>query len=182
MRKRLEEAGVLGWRFQADHDEPTQLPRVYIQFGFGDLDKEDRARPETQKPTDYTVQNWHFTLEEELKKIVERNFGTKTCPSYFCKKETVKDGSKKDPSFVSRAREHLEKVLDTEIAAANARLRAEALATIESPECGAARQAFFERTIIDDIKLVLLKWKDVATAPVLKQALDEYVAHEIMES
>ncbi len=182
VRKRLEEAGVLGWRFQANADDPTELPRVYIQFSFGDVDKDERTRPETYTPNDYNVQHWHFTLEEELKKIVERNFGTKTCPSYFCKRETVMDGSKKDTSFVSKAREHLQKMLTIEIDEANKRLRAEALATLESPECSAARQAFFERTIIDDIKLVLLKWKDVATAPVLKQALDEYVAHEIMES
>jgi hypothetical protein len=182
-RKRLEDAGVLGWRFQADNDEPTELPRVYIQFSFGDLDtQKERARPETSEPTGYETQDWHFTLEDELKKIVDRNFGTKTCPSYFCKKETVTDGTKQIPSFVSKARDFLRKELSVEIAAANSRLRAEALATMESPECGAARQAFFDRTIIDDIKLVLLKWKDVATAPVLKQALDEYVAHEIMES
>lgn len=118
--------------------------------------------------------NWSEVLsEDELKTVVHSHFGTERCRTYNCKLDKVLD---KFPSQVWRK---LSEDMDAELKRAQERIKRQMMKHLESSEMARDRQEFRNRIAIEGIKAAIRKFP--VTKEVLKQALDEYIVHEILE-
>ena len=110
--------------------------------------------------------------------VVDRHFGKnkKQVPTYFCKKDKLEE--KWPPAArLALVKEHEEKVGET-----LNRLVEEWKALNGSPAMIEGRTRHFELHVIEQIKKVMLQYGTAVRPAVLKEALDEYVAHAIMEA
>lgn len=190
----MDAANVCGWEFRLGGSEMegtlgVKPPEWQLLIDWGKYDTSDddvserliRDGKDRIEKVAAEPGKWLFTMQviasdASLNKIVERNFGTKTCRTYFCKKDKVME---KWPSY---ARHALRENLLDKIARTEEKLRQSMIDALRSEAFDQDRTTFFERGIAEDIKKVLLKYASVAKPHVLKMALDEFVAHEIMES
>jgi len=134
----------------------------------------------------YGVNDEFLLTDDEAKRVVDVNFGTKRCKTYFCKVEKVLKGDERKnhvrPGFAEWARKKLKAETEGQVVEAQARVVAEVEAARQSPQYAADRKRFFERQVIEEIKAVVLQYYDAVDASVIKEALDECVAHAVMES
>src|SRR5512135_1420244 len=193
--KVLDSANVAGWEFSpggADHeDDPLKkrnvappVHRLLIDWG-----KKSNGGDHIEKVWS-DPQTWLISLEtvcseSDLNEIVHRNFGSKTCPTYFCKKATLlgldKEGNrthKLDNQWAKYARQVLSEKLMDKISRTQDKLRLAMNDALSSSAFQQEKVSFHERCIADEIKSVLLKFSSVAKPHVLKMAMDEFVCHE----
>jgi len=131
--------------------------------------------------------NKEFLLgDAEAEKVVKANFGTKRCKTYFCKLEKVLNGDDRKNHRRDSFREWARKKLAAETEERIVLTQATVIAQAEEARLSAAflqdRQRFFERQVIEEIKAVVLRYYDRVEAAVIKEALDECVAHAVMDS
>ena len=143
--------------------------------------------------SDKGVETIHYSVEpdilltdKEAEAVVKANFGTKRCRTYFCKVEKVIKGDERknhrSDGFGAWARKKLlaeTDVLVKEIQAAVVQGVRDVRLTDQFVK---DKQRFFERQVIDEIKAVVLQYYDRVEPAVIKEALDEVVAHAVMES
>jgi hypothetical protein len=195
----LDSANVAGWEFSpggADHESdplkkrnvapPTH--RLLVDWG-KKPSGEDNLEKVWSDPENWMIELSRICDDDELNQIVHKNFGSKTCPTYFCKKETLlgldKDGSKSsklDNKWAKYARNAISEKLMDKISRTLERIRQAMHSALASDAFAQEKVTFHERCIADEIKTVLLKFKDVAKPHVIKMAMDEFVCHEIMDS
>jgi hypothetical protein len=199
LSEKLDQANVAGWRFipgGSDHEtDPLKkknvappVHRLLVDWG-KKADGKDHIEEVWQDPNDWIVSLSTLCDDDELDGIVDRNFNTKACPTYFCKKETLlgrnKDGdrsSKLDNKWSVYVRRHLSEVLMDKMSKTQEKIRQAMRSALASDAFAQEKVTFHERCIADEIKSVLLKFSSVAKPHVLKMAMDEFVCHEIMES
>jgi hypothetical protein len=202
--KVLDNANVAGWEFEPGGDDYEQDPnkkrnvapprwRLLIDWG-KTHDGQDNIEKVFGGNDLSGIHKWELGLarvctEKDLNQIVQRNFNTDRCPTYFCKKTKLlgqdKDGarsSKLENLWVNYARKHLQEQLADKIVRTQEKIRLALQDAYDSPQFAQEKIVFHERCIADEIKLVLLKFSGVAKPHVLKMALDEFVCHAIMES
>jgi len=168
LREALPKAVVQKYTFQ---DRGAQVPTITLKAevpGFMDVDFTD--------PTKFEISMYKLATSSTLGEVMRSHWGRKECPTYNCKFD------KATTDWVNTARDTLSFELKTEIAEAQEQIRAQGIALLEKVDLAAERKEFHDRIIVERIKRVLLEFKDVATAEIYKLALDEFVAHEIMES
>ena len=141
------------------------------------MGKNDNGRDLIQRVYgNFLVETDEYCTRLQLNNIVEKNLGTKKCPSYNCKMDKVKE------KFIDFGRAEVSNRLYEKIQETQSRLRAAIVATLNSEAFLNARIAHHERQIAEDIKKVLIKYQAVAKPHVLKMALDEFICHSICES
>jgi len=189
----MDAANVCGWEFKpggSDYEGTLnkEQPTWLLLVDWGKYDGSDDLAGEIRDgqdriekvggpdPRKWLLNLNSFASDQSLNRIVERNFGTKACRTYFCKKDKVEE---KWPAY---ARAALRELLLDKITRTEEKLRQSMIDALNSEPFEQDRTTFFERGIAEDIKKVLLKYANVAKPHVLKMALDEFVAHEIMES
>jgi hypothetical protein len=124
-----------------------------------------------------------FAPDEELQGVVHRNFGVKKkCPTYFCKKETLCEGTRKQKSFVEFAGNSISQEMESLTKEAVIRVKDQMKAIIHTDQYKADKKRFFELQVIKEIKEVVLRYQSKVSPEVLKEALDEVVCHAIMMS
>jgi len=165
----VEQAKITGWEFlDRGKEKPPVIFTVEVA-GFATLKISD---PKDWNPPLYQIASDKSLLDE----VARTNFGKKHCPTYNCKFSKVGD------HWPDHAREEIRTEMITEVQAMVLRIRDEVMILQSDPKVAHERQEFHERVIVEAIKEVLLRYKDVADAKIYKLALDEFVAHEIMES
>jgi hypothetical protein len=191
--EKLNQANVSGWEFVpggSDYDDnPLKKKNVVPPCHKLLVDWGDKVEHAWQIPDEWTISLSTLCDDDELDGIVKRNFNTKACPTYFCKKETLigrdKDGgrsSKLDNKWANYVRRYLSDLLMDKISKTQEKIRQAMRDAVASDAFAEDKVAFHERCIIDEIKLVLLKFSSVAKPHVLKAALDEYIIHDVMDS
>ena len=193
----LGEANVAGWEFRPGGDDyttdPTKKknvapPQWYLLIDWGKKpDGSDNIERVSGDPIHWELGIGRISPEETLNEILNKLWGTKECPTYFCKKDSIIAFKKKakDSStnlWAEYARKALQEKLADKIARTQDKLRAELIAARNSEAFEQDRIEYHDRCIADEIKSVLLKFKDVAKPHVIKMAMDEFVCHEIMDS
>jgi hypothetical protein len=199
----LDQVHVSGWDFSPGGDEyatdPAKKKNVAppswsLTIDWGTVDPGQEPLTQRAANNANVLSEWNLDLsticdERTLDEIVHRHFNTKTCPTYFCKKEKLlgrdKDGDRThslDNKWALYARGEIREALADKISRTQDRLRKEMQDAIDSAEFNKDMTEFHERGIIEEIKIVLHKFHTVAKPHILKAALDEYVMHEIMES
>ncbi len=123
---------------------------------------------------------------DELNAVAKTNFGTKRCRTYFCKLEKVLKGddrkNHKRDGFAEWARKYLAvESAEAMVDAAN-RVKESIRQQLGSPQYCADMKRFFERQVIDEIRAVVQKYYDKVDPSVVKEALDEVIAHAVMDS
>jgi hypothetical protein len=119
----------------------------------------------------------HLFSNEDVEREILPFFGTKTCPTYFCKREKVltemsdfiKREISKDAELVEARR------------AAEAAIYQQAMELYTDGTVDRTIQGWYDDEAVKEIRQALLKFRDLK-AEVIKRALDEYVVHDIMLS
>lgn len=117
-----------------------------------------------------------------LNKIPDYLFGSEGFPTYFCKRETLMEGSKKITKWADFARLRLMSDNKDLVAESAARVKLQQQTIIKSPEFARDKKRFYDRIVIDEIRTVVMKYYEKVDPDVIKEALDEVVTHSIMES
>lgn len=171
LRAALETATITGWSFQ---DRGVEQPTVMLNVEVKDFyERSQIAGPETV----YLPPVYNLVKEEGLcDRVFKPNFGKKWCPTYNCRASKARD------EFTTHAQNTIERDFKPLLEETRNRLKEQALVLLADPKLVQERTEFHERCVVEDIKRVLLKYKDIATSHTYKLALDEFVAHEIMES
>jgi hypothetical protein len=168
-REMCEKAHIFEWTFERRYDGGINT-LFNIDYGTG-------AKPVQRSDLlGFTFPSGDALPDRYLNEMVSKNFGQRHCPTYFCKKDKVET---KWPEFARKKliEENAELVNEMD-----ARLVAQWESMKDSPELAASKQRFYERGAIDAIRAVVMKYYGKVTPEVLKEALDEVVAHAIMES
>jgi hypothetical protein len=119
----------------------------------------------------------HLFSEEDIEREILPFFGTKTCPTYFCKREKV---LKEMSDFIKREISKDEALVEAR-KAAEARIYLQAMELYTEGAVDRAIQGWYDDEAVKEIRTALLKFRDLK-ADVIKRALDEYVVHDIMQS
>lgn len=167
-RDMCEKAHIAEWTFDRGYDNTINT--------FFNIDYGTERRVQRSNLISFTFPSGDVLTDRYLNTLVSANFGQRHCPTYFCKRDKVE---KKWPEF---ARLKLVQENQTLVSEMDARLIAQWESMKNSPEIVASKQRFYERGAIDAIRAVVLKYYGKVTPEVLKEALDEVVAHAIMES
>ena len=150
------------------------LPRFVVETCDGEFSK-------TTGP-DLWIGADRFVAYSEVREVVKATFGVKgKVPTYFCKESTVVDGSGNNESFhawIKRAwsRKHM---ATTE--AAGSCLAVQINRILASEQLQVDKRAFLVQSAIADIKAALGAY-DHLGKEVLKEAIDEYIIHSIVDS
>lgn len=117
-----------------------------------------------------------FVDQDVLRHLVTDNFGKKHCPTFNCKEDKVRE------KLGKLANQRLEEsnrqlVLDTK-----RRLLDAWREQLAAPEFREKMSRAYDEGVINEIKAVLLRYHEKVGAEVLKEALDQFVAHAILES
>lgn len=143
--------------------------------------------------------------DEEIMHVVDKNWGTPLCRTYFCDKDVFVTGKKKlkplpplatgaktrardegrrpkevFDKFTRRVRGLLYMESEKEIQALKDRLGESMKSTLDSPEYKAAFKRFGDLRAIGEIKAVILKYLDHVSPEVLKEALDSAAVESIL--
>jgi len=135
---------------------------------------------------DFFADSEALLTDEEAEKVVRANFGTKRCRTYFCKVDKVIKGDERrnhhKEGFAGWARRKLREEDVLAIDDLRKRVIDRTTEILASEEFAKDQKRFFERQVIDEIRKVVLKYFDKVGPEVVKEALDEVVAHAVMES
>lgn len=126
--------------------------------------------------TDFHIVTGQALAKSYMNEIVTKNFGKKSCPTYNCKVDTVREYW---PEFGRKA---LMEANKAHVEACETRLRAEFALRIVSPELAQEHQHFYERGAIDEIRKVVLKYYGKVTVQVIQDAMREVAVESILES
>jgi len=183
----IDAAKVIGWKFFTSGDDyegtktprGVELPNFQLQIDWGKSDDGDETH-ETVWSSSYqsfTMDVDNITDSSDLKNIVRKNFGVnRKCPTYNCNKDKVLE---KFPGF---ARSVIFQTLSDKIVKAQERLRIDMIEVVNSESFKRERIRHHELHIINDINKVLKKYGKLATPQILREALDSYICHELMDS
>ena len=197
--KVLDNANVAGWTFapggwDGDNDPSKHRnvapPVWHLLVDWGKkMDGSDNIEKVNGQLDQWLISLDRVCSDESLDTIVEALWNTPACPTYFCKKDKLlgrgERKGKKDETinlWARYARDEIRDALCDKIARTQDKLRMAMHNAFVSNAFEQERKTFHERCIADEIKAVLLKFKDVAEPHVLKMAMDEFVCHAIMES
>ncbi len=145
--------------------------------------------------------------DEEILHVVDKNWGTPLCRTYFCDKDVFITGKKKlkplpplatgaktrardegrrpkevFDKFTKRVRDFLVREEDQEVRALKDRLGESMKNTLDSSEYQTAFKRFGDLRAISEIKAVVLKYLDHVSPEVLKEALDSAAVESILTS
>jgi hypothetical protein len=195
--KALDGVKLAGWEFRPGGydgaDDPKEQRNVAppVWFMLIDWGKRPGGADNVEKANG-ALATWTMSIgrvcpDSALNEIAHRLWGSKECPTYFCKKERLLEYKKKPKDaaenlWAEYARKELEESLKAKIERTQEKMRAAMVAALQSPQFEQERTEYHERCIADEIKTVLIKFKDVAKPHVLKMAMDEFICHEIMDS
>lgn len=174
-RETMAKARVSRWEFSRHRNYQTGMDEVSVSYVLDFGGTEVNRSPDALGP-EFRFPSGDALTDELLNRVAEVNFGTRKCPTYNCKKDKL---LKKWPEFARR------KLVDGNmdvVAECERRIREQFVQMQASPELAAEKQRYFERGVIDEVRKVVLKYYGKVTPEVLKEALDEVVAHAIMES
>ncbi|MGH9917382.1 MAG: hypothetical protein ACRD6W_00705 [Nitrososphaerales archaeon] len=198
--ERLAKANIAGWKFRPGGyygaDDPSKRrnvapPECEFLVDWGkNSDGSDRLQSVyAARFNEFLIKLEEIVPDDEIEDLARKLFGTPKCPSYFCKLNKLlgrdEKGERKDKlpnRWLEYAQHAIAEHLAGMISRTQEKLREAMRQAILSPEFAAERVHFHELCIAEEIKAVLLKFSSVAKPHVLKMALDEFVAHEIMES
>ena len=174
-RETMRTATISRWEFSRSRNYQTGMDEVTPSFvlTFGGVEV---SRSPEGVGDSFCFPSGDALEDGALNRVAEVNFGTRACPTYNCKKEKL---LKKWPEFARK------KLVDSNmdvVGEMERRVKLQAREILASPEFSADKQRFYERGVIDEIRKVVLKYYGKVTPEVLKEALDEVVAHAIMES
>jgi hypothetical protein len=119
----------------------------------------------------------HLFSAGDVEREILPFFGTKTCPTYFCKREKV---LAEMTEFIKREILKDQELVDAR-RAAEARIYQQAMELYTDGAVERAVQGWYDDEAVKEIRQALLKFRDLK-AEVIKRALDEYVVHDIMMS
>jgi len=173
-REEIKKAGIARWEFHRSRNYQTGMDEVSTTFILSFAGKELSRSAEAF--SQFTFPSGDAMEDDWLMRTLDLNWATRACPTYFCKKEKAQ---KKWPEF---ARKQLVDGNMDVVGEYEKRVRSQFQQMSSSPELAAERARFYERGVIDEIRKVVLKYYGKVTPEVLKEALDEVVAHAIMES
>lgn len=173
-REMLKVAGLDRYEFSRAHDYNTNTPTIETAYvlKFGEVEVTRSA----EAFKDFRFPSGDALTDDELNRIPELLFGKRGYPTYFCKKDKV---LKKWPEF---ARKRLVDANMADVAAFEQRVVAQFQAVQTGEDLARDKKRFYERGVIDEIRKVVLKYYEKVGPEVIKEALDEVVAHAIMES
>lgn len=177
----LNTARVDSWKFGAsEHATKVLVVNTTLNVAFGESPEEvihEVWVGDSSNPGNWSVDVMTLCPDSRLNSLVDKLFGkSKSCPTYFCNPDKVKE---KWPSY---ARDCIREDLKDPLGRTSGKLRNLMSEALNSEEFLREKTNFFERRIVDDIKQVLLKYAPIARPHVYKQAVDEYLITDIMES
>ena len=184
-REEMRAAGLVRWEFSRQRNYSTGkdeiVPRYILSFGTAEVSRAAEALGDG-----FTFPSGDLLEDERLNRVARVNFGTRKCPTYNCKLDKLLGEVKKEKAPATKWPEYARKALVEQnkdvVVEMEARVKAQFRHMASSQELQAERQRFYERGVIDEIRAVVLKYYGKVTPEVLKEALDEVVAHAIMES
>jgi hypothetical protein len=174
--------GPVSYRFRLHESQGHEVVahHTFATLGTSEIGIYDTSEGRTLSRSD--LQYSCILSSKEAEGVVEKNFGVGPCKTYFCKRETVLRGSKKQESFFDWARRSLLREFEADIEQASIRVASREADLLQSEQFQREMTRFFEVHVINQIRNVVLKHHKRVGPEVLKEALDQVITHSIMES
>jgi len=164
-------------------------PTFTIDFGLGVLKRRPMNREDLLSIDKFDT--WGLSQIFPIDKIIKDNFGTKQCPTYNCAMDRVSGGGENGTGFTETIREEIGRrfgnrrdqngdVIPGLLSIASDAARAQIAEILDSKEYRDARFAFMRDHAVKDIVAVMQHY-DCLGKEVLREALDTFVMHQIME-
>jgi hypothetical protein len=179
-REEIAQAGISKYSFERNSFGTNQHDSVHsflhLKLGERSVKKNMDFFKQFKFPSEDLLQSRYFNH------IPEQLFGKEGHPTYFCKKDKLIDGTKKNSSWATFARlqiltDNVDLITEYEF-----RTQAQFQAMTVSPDFLTDKKRFYERIVITEIRDVVLKYHEKVGPEVIKEALDEVITHAIMES
>ena len=171
---RIRNAEFKGFEYETDYRGEAFGVAVVSFSGISD----QRFRPNDVNRVNVWITRDSLILKSEVEDLVSKVFGVTRpgskkpiVPTYFCKAERLVEELYINPVWdLSEEMDRMKLRLETEI---NDKVKEESFVL--------GIQDKREEHIVEEIKKVLLRFKDITPAAI-KKALDRYVMHEVMEN
>ena len=148
-----------------------------VDFGIEGEKINDKLRftPASVSSTYFGFPINHIIKESDVVETMMPYFGTKSCKTYFCKREKV---TSEVLSWVRRQIQDEDIELEKVLLATKERIKLQALEMVADGTVARCQQSWYEDEAVEKIRNALLAFKDVGPE-VIKRALDEFVVHEV---
>lgn len=191
IRQSIERAEIVKYEFGLVRREgqPVQARCSFVVragTGSGSISKDQHGNWSN-------LSSWSFLHDDALKDIVDRNWKTKRCPTYNCKKDDAMHGKdtrdgERSVGFYGAMRGAVDAVCreeldsgETRLQRMNRRLHVQAEDVMASEEWKRDEFEYLRGHAVRDIVAVMKNY-DFLGKEVLREALDQFVMHQIMET
>jgi hypothetical protein len=176
------------FRLVKEHGKPVRaVPIFKVDVGIGTISR--RIDSETIEVG--RLDTWELGNIFPTTKIVDDNFGTKHCPTYNCSKDRVAHGGDNGIGFEEAVRDEIGRqfgnrrdengtVVPGLLVEASVSVRQLLVDASSTPEFREAKFEFLRKHAIEDI-IEVMSLYDCLGKEVLREALDQFVMHQIME-